>query len=278
MSGHLPTFLLVGAMKSGTTSLHEYLDVHPQICMAYPKEPNFFVSDSDMDLESYKSCFDGNATEYGEASTNYTKYPAFEGVPELIHDLLPDVKILYLVRDPVERAVSHYVHNRIHDRESDPIDEAFLPPEESHYIQTSRYYFQISRYLEYFSLDQVLIVQSEALRSRRAEVLARICDFLGVRTQFDASVVEDEYHTTSKKLDPGISSFLQESAIGRAVSSVGASILPQALIERGLDLFRTSVERPTLGDEARRQVVAYLESDVDALREIADNDFSEWAV
>lgn len=276
--GALPTFILIGAMKGGTTSLHQYLGAHPQICVSDPKEPDFFLQRNEKSLDWYKQCFSGDAQAYGEASTNYTKYPTFRGVPERMHQRLPDLKLLYLVRDPIERAVSHYVHNRVDGRETRSVDEAFRPVEESHYLQTSRYHFQLSQYLEHYSQEQVLVLESERLRAARMQVLRRIFSFLGVEPSVEASAFEEEYHATSGKLTPGASAFFQETRFGRALASAGRAMLPEVLLERGRALFRSDVERPTLRDPTRHRIRAYLQEDVDRLRARTGKDFSSWSI
>ena len=276
--GSLPTFILVGAMKCGTTSLHQYLGAHPEICVSDPKEPNFFLGRNEKGLDWYRQCFDEDAREYGEASTNYTKYPTFRGVPERMHDLLPEVKLLYLVRDPIERALSHYAHNRAAGREAQSVDDAFRPVEESHYLQTSRYHAQISRYLDHYPRERLLVVESERLRADRRAVLRTIFEFLEVAPEIDGTAFDEEYHTTSGKLRPGVSSFLQETALGRTLTSVGRALLPQTVLELGLDLVRSDVERPTLSDPTRHDVRAYLHDDVDRLRSLTGMAFGTWSL
>jgi hypothetical protein len=276
--GTLPTFILVGAMKCGTTSLHRYLGAHPQVCVSDPKEPDFFLRRNEKGLAWYKQCFREPAQAFGEASTNYTKYPAFRGVPERMHRLLPDVKLLYLVRDPIERAVSHYAHNRVAGRESQSVDEAFRPVDGSHYLQTSRYHFQLSQYLEHYPGERVLVIESERLRADRKSVLREVFSFLGVDPAVEASAFEEEYHTTSGKLKPGVSTFLQETQFGQFLTSVGKALLPQALRERGLSVFRSDVKRPTLSESARARVRAHLQNDVDQLRALTGKEFSGWSL
>jgi hypothetical protein len=277
-NGALPTFILIGAMKCGTTSLYHYLGAHPQICVSDPKEPDFFLRRNEKGLAWYKQCFQGSAQAYGEASTNYTKYPAFQGVPERMHRALPDLKLLYLVRDPIERAVSHYAHNRVDGRESQSIDEAFRPVEDSHYLQTSRYHFQLSQYLEHYSEEDVLVIESEQLRADRMQVLREIFAFLGVAQTVEGSAFEEEYHTTSGKLKPGVSTFLQETQFGQFLTSVGKALLPDVLLERGLEAFRTDIERPTLSESTRERMRAYLQPDVAQLRRLTGKDFASWSL
>lgn len=276
--GALPTFILIGAMKCGTTSLHQYLGAHPQICVSDPKEPDFFLRRNEHDRAWYTQCFQESAQAYGEASTNYTKYPAYRGVPERMHQLLPDLKLLYLVRDPIERAVSHYAHNRVDGRESDPVDEAFRPVEDSHYLQTSRYHFQLSQYLAHYPEERVLVIESERLRADRMSVLREVFSFLEVDPTVEASAFEEEYHTTSGKLTPGVSAFLQETRLGRFLTSAGKAFFPQALLERGLSVFRSDVERPTLPEPTRERMREYLQNDVDRLRALTGKDFDAWSI
>jgi len=276
--GAFPTFILIGAMKCRTTSLHQYLGAHPQICVSDPKEPDFFLRRNEYDRAWYKQCFREPAQAYGEASTSYTKYPAYRGVPERMHRLLPDLKLLYLVRDPIERAMSHYAHNRVAGRESNPVDEVFCPVEDSHYLQTSRYHFQLSQYLAHYPEERVLVIKSERLRADRMSVLREVFSFLGVDPAVEASAFEEEYHTTSGKLTPGVSAFLQETQFGRFLTSAGKALFPRALLERGLSVFRSDVERPTPSKMTWERVRAYLQPDVDRLRELTGKEFANWSL
>ena len=106
--GTLPTFLVIGSMKCGTTSLHDYLARHPDVFMSAVKEVNFFVLERTWDkgIDWYRAQFYGRYQVRGEASQNYTKRHEFEpGVAERIRSLLPNVKLIYIVRDPVARFV-----------------------------------------------------------------------------------------------------------------------------------------------------------------------------
>jgi len=114
----LPTFFIIGAPKAGTTSLHNYLCEHPEIQMSAVKEPNFFAPHLDPineprrvgSLDQYEQLFDPAVAVRGEASTPYSEYPLRQGVPERIHEQVPEAKFVYMVRDPVERTISHYNH------------------------------------------------------------------------------------------------------------------------------------------------------------------------
>jgi hypothetical protein len=185
----LPTFLVIGAMKAGTTSLYHYLRSHRQIFMPRVKELDFFAEAGNWNrgLDWYRRQFadaDG-ALARGEASTLYTKYPHHQGVPERIAAVLPEARLIYVVRNPIERMRSHYQHRVKIGAEADPPEVALF----SHptYLDCSRYGMQLERYLDHFPREQILVVTSEALRSDRQATVQQVYRFLGV----DADVVPD---------------------------------------------------------------------------------------
>ena len=200
----LPNFLVIGAMKAGTTSLHRYLQGHPQIYLpdrydeAGTTEFDFFTVAHNWHrgLDWYASHFaDADpAQAIGEVSPNYSKYPEHPGVPGRIHSVMPSVKLIYLIRDPIERMRSHYLHQVSKGRERRDIDAALS--EEPVYLDQSRYWMQIERYLEYFSPEQLLIFTTEDLRDRRAETLARVLAFIGVDSGWVSPNIDKVAHRT----------------------------------------------------------------------------------
>jgi len=109
----LPNLLVIGAAKCGTTALHRYLGLHPDIFMSKSKELGFFCSSENWDerLRWYESQF-GAARVRGESSPSYTNCPRNKGVPERMASLVPDARLIYLVRDPVDRVISQYRFGR----------------------------------------------------------------------------------------------------------------------------------------------------------------------
>lgn len=178
----LPTFLIIGAAKSGTTSLWEYLRRHPQVYVAPVKEPSFFVDEIAWrkGISWYEDLFaaGGAALARGEASPTYTMYPALEGVPARIFSIVPHVKLIYLVRDPIERMRSVYVHRLDRGDERRPIADALL--HDPTYVNVSRYALQLDQYLEHFSLSQFLFITSEDLREERSLTMTQVFEFIGV--------------------------------------------------------------------------------------------------
>ena len=108
----MPNLIIIGGLKCGTTSIHHYLGLHPEIQMSKPKELNFFVAELnwDLGLDWYASRFDDRFPVRGESSPHYTNLPRFTGVAERIREHCPDARLIYMVRDPIKRILSHWVH------------------------------------------------------------------------------------------------------------------------------------------------------------------------
>ncbi len=190
----LPTFVIAGAMRSGTTSLNGYLREHPDIVMSQPKEVHFFDVHYDKGLDWYSGHFDGAeaATAVGEATPDYLFDPQ---APGRIAATLPGAKILVMLRDPVDRAYSHYWHNVARDKERLTFAEAVAAepsrlaagPESRaiySYAERGRYLPQLRRLLDAFPDDRVLIQSFDELEDRPQAIYARTLAFLGVDTGF----------------------------------------------------------------------------------------------
>jgi len=197
----LPTFLVIGAMKAGTTSLFHYLRNHDQIFMSKIKELDFFVTESNWGrgLDWYRHQFSGagEALARGEASTLYTKYPQYDGVPARIAGVLPDVRMIYVVRDPIVRMRSHYEHRVKLGAESAPPEVALL--EDPTYLACSRYAMQLERYLDHFPREQILLVASENLRTDRRRTVQQVYEFLGVDAGRVPDVIGTEFYRTAER-------------------------------------------------------------------------------
>jgi hypothetical protein len=179
----LSEFLIVGAMKAGTTSLYADLATHPALFLPEEKEPVLLLSrETDAQVVQLYARLMRPAKpdqKRGEASTGYTKRPASDSCAARAARLLgPDLRILYMQRDPVERAISHYRHDFLEGTVTAPIDEALL--HDPKYVDYGCYDWQIAPWLAAFGPDRVLRLSFETYIADRAQVLTKVCSFLGV--------------------------------------------------------------------------------------------------
>jgi hypothetical protein len=275
----LPNFLIIGAAKAGTTSLHQYLRHHPQVFMPETKELSYFVEENNWNRGRgwYRQQFEGatTAVAIGEASPRYAMYPVYRGVPRRIAELLPGARLIYVVRDPIERMRSHYLDRLIYGVETEPIEQALLT--NPIYLNSSRYALQIEQYLEYFSREKLLIVRAEYLRHDRARIVRRILEFLGIEGDWHAPVLEREFHTTAERRMPRL--------LGRRILRSRArgifGRLPPLVRERLLGPFmfrRVATDRIAIPEGIRCQLADALRDDVRRLHRYVEDSFDGWGI
>jgi Sulfotransferase domain len=285
-----PTFLIIGAMKCGTTSLHHYLRLHPEIQIPLVKEPNYFSgppgrfpyplgSKRIETLVQYEDLFDSGVDVRGEASPNYALYPQRTGVPERIKETVPDAKLIYLVRDPVERAVSQYHLHVSTVGEQRPLREALgdLSDQYSPYTCPGFYAKQLDRYLEHFSQGKILIIDQADLLKERGGTLRRIFSFLEVDEFFDSPGFDEEMNAGR-----------DHRSFSKVVAfTAWARTTPLQRLPRGLRVFmRRSAENvmskpletPTLDVDLRERLVDLYAGDAARLRSMTGMRFASWSV
>lgn len=276
----LPNLVIIGAMKCGTTSLHYYLGLHPEISMSKQKELNFFIERKGWQkgLDWYQSQFSGHTKIRGEASPNYTCFTQFPGVPERMHSIIPEAKLIYLVRDPVERMIAHYIHQYSHGSESRNIEEALTDSNSNVYLERSLYYSQISRFLDYFDHSQILVLSAEDLRKDTSNSLKNIFKFLEVDINFETPHFKYQRHKSTRKR--------RKTALGESISNLwlmkNVKKIPQRFrwpIEE-LIYFPVSkpVTRPTINESTRHHLKKHLKQDIEEFRNITRCDFAYWSV
>lgn len=240
-----PNFFIIGAMKAGTTSLHQYLARHPQVFMCEPKEPGYF-SEPDAwarGVDWYLSLFAkaGDAKVIGESSTHYTKLPTKPGVPERIRDFNPEARFVYLMRDPLERMLSHYLH-MVRDlgpyAERRRLDRAVLGDPEL--LGISDYAMQLRPYFNVFGRDRVRCLTFEEMIADPAGVTEGILGWLGVTTPVPRDIFERRFNARPAEVRRATGRGLPN---GRSYSRPGAAIA--ALLPRALRRFAKG-----LGSEA----------------------------
>jgi hypothetical protein len=183
----LPDFVIIGAAKSATSLLANYLKRHPQVFFCPKKEPLFFAYERfyGQGFEPYRQLFAGARSDQlcGEASTDYTRYPQVTGVPERLAAANPRMKLIYIMRHPVDRAYSHYVHRYTKElHHNTPITRDFTEHVKSDpmCIDGSLYAVQLDQYLKYFPMASILPLATEDFRNDLGGTLARVYQFLGI--------------------------------------------------------------------------------------------------
>ena len=295
MTGRKPDFIIVGAAKSGTTSLHRYLTRHPSIFMCTPKEPSYFAFDERFEKgpDWYLSLFSGALENQlcGEASTNYTNWPLYPHTAERMHTLLPDIKLIYIMRHPVNRAYSHYLQLISNIRVEDA-SFAFTDTFEQHIkiddsvIQSSNYILQIDRFIKYYPRDRFLFLFFEEFINDPQATLSAITDFLQIDKKIDLmadGIVKENLN--KNKEDWVIRSRLM--APFKAIPGAGmlAKILPQEFrdgmykILRKLPLrkkIETAFIPPQMLPETRTNLLAFFRTPNRQLAEFLGKDLSHW--
>lgn len=179
-----PDFFIIGAAKSGTTSIYKCLEMHPDLIMSSIKEPEFFSDDKvfDKGLEWYSSLFELKKKEQicGEASTTYSRYPHTPDVPSRIKNYISNPKFVYIIRNPIERTYSHYCHH-MRLGVTKTFEQALKDDEI--YVNCSLYAEQIKQYLLYFPMESILVLLFEDFIKDRDAFLGKIQSFLGLEVQ-----------------------------------------------------------------------------------------------
>ncbi len=197
-----PNLFIIGSMKSGTGYLHTLLASHPSIVMSDPKEPCAFVEPEQLrplfrwawdqgywrDWERYLQLFESGrgAKVAGEGSVYYTHLPLATGVPKRLHQFNPNSRLLYVMRDPIERAISHYWHQVRWHGEHRSLSSAIK--NDPRYQDVSNYAMQLTPYFELFAREQIKTLTFEELTNRTESTITDIFRWLKVdrSTAFEA--------------------------------------------------------------------------------------------
>lgn len=259
----LPDFIIIGAMKAATSTVYRQLAAQRGIFMAEPKEPNFF-SDAErwaLGLDWYRGLFaiaePGDLC--GEASTHYTKLPTFpEALPRL-RAALPDVRLVYMMRHPVDRLISHFSHGWLERSIDVPIDMAIETHPEL--IDYGRYAMQITPWLDAFGPEAILPVFAERLAAFPENELGRICRHIGYERQYVRADIGAQNVSGERLRDAPWRDILVHNAI---VTPIRRTLIPQSVrdwVKRQWQM----AERPALGSAAQRKAVETFDRDLGEL-------------
>lgn len=289
----MPNFLIIGAPRSGTTSLHFYLKQHPQVFMSKMKELRFFAfegktlsfsgpcdavvnQESITTLESYQAQFQKvtNEIAIGESSPIYLWWPT--DVPDRIYHHLPDVKLIAIFRNPIDRAYSDFLNMRQLGWEPVPDFAKALREEENriqqgwgpfyHYQKKGFYYANLERFFQKFDREKIRLYLYEDLRKDTANLVGDLFRFLGVDDTFMPDV-EKVYNASNR---------IPKTFYGRVLNKLSKYDLLKPLhpaIERAK---KQELASPPLALEIRKQLVETYREDILHFQDLINRDLSEW--
>ena len=184
----LVDFIGIGGMKCATTTLYTTLEVHPNVIVTKHKEANFFNKTINDDrIAWYDNQFDRRLGVRCDITPAYTKRHLFPDTAENMHRLVPSAKLIYLVRDPVARAVSHVHHNILRDRvRTKELADIFT--KNDNYQLCSAYHYQLEPFLKYYPRESIMVVSFEEFVRNFAGTIERITEFMGLDGQVDLSL------------------------------------------------------------------------------------------
>lgn len=282
----LPNLFVIGSMKSGTTSLHNYLDAHPEIAMSENKEPGYFVEELTWNRgeQWYRGLFaDSERYKYrGESSTFYTKQPQFMGVPERIARTCPDARLIYVMRDPFERIVSQYLHNvRGHHAEAERRSLLRAATADSYYVAFGHYARQLRAYFAAFGRDAVYTLTFESLLRNPQANLDGIFQWLGLQSHSIGAALEQAHNQRpSRIVQVAGSGALNKLAYSKVWSRLSPLVpdevkrFARSLAYKQIDESKTSREAA----ELRVRLRDLLRAQVDELCGLLGREFPEWAL
>lgn len=280
----LPDFLLIGAAKSGTTTLYDHLATHDQVRMASLKSPCYFSDDSQYAKGQswYASLFEGAESDRkcGEVSTSCTLWPKHPGVPERIHRANPDVRLIYIMRDPVKRAESLYKYRM--RRAVTATFEEDLEAKWADYVDAGLYTQQIEQYLKVFPRESLLLLLFDDLKADPKGVLDQVQSFIGVEardlTQSDigAANVGTERRLrqrTTRRLRriPGVAAALDAAPASwrkAAFNTFQRTPLARRIVKAS--------EPPPMKEETRQRLIEIFREPNQRLAEMLGRDLSHW--
>lgn len=277
----LPNLVVVGATKAGTTSMHNYLAVHPEISASAEKEMRFFQDPRCSEwIGEYQAHFATGTRFRLESTPFYSKAPCYPGVVGRMADLVPDARIIYLVRDPVDRIIAEYVELVQWNAASRSIEEELADPDEptNGLVASSRYATQLSLYLERFAKSQVLVLDLADLATDLSAAMDRVFTFLDLAP---LSLPAEEYGRFNtleeKRALPGWLMALRRGPLVRAVRRLPAGprlFVSQAAWRRTGAL----IERPVLSEATEAALRESLQPEVDRLRALTGMEFATWSL
>ena len=256
-----PDFMIIGGMKCATSTLHEQLALQPGIVMSEPKEPYFFSNDEEYakGMQWYLSLFKdaSNGDLCGESSTHYTKLPTYPQTVERINKHCPNAKFIYVMRHPIDRLISQYIHEWTMRVISVDINTAVDQYREL--IDYSRYTMQLEPYFETFGSDRVLPVFFERMLKYPQQELERVCQFIGYSGQAQWDFELDARNVSTQRLRTSAwRDFLTETP---GLRELRRWFVPKSFRD-WVKTFWTMKQKPTLASEQIEKLEVIFDQDL----------------
>jgi len=248
--------------------------------MSGEKELRFFLGREEWQrgVDWYAARFDAARPVRGESTVGYSAYPRHQNVPERMHALIPDAKLIYLVRDPIARIISDYTQRYSDRRESRPLEQAVETLEGNDLVERSRYARQLERYLPYYPMERIRVVDSGSLRHDRRTVMRDLFQFLGVDPNFTSDRLDQVHHESRFKRRKGRLAAL----LRRVAASRPAHVVPPHIRRRiGYVVYRPFTRAfvvPPLAPATHARLEAFFAPEVARLRELTGLPLSDWSV
>jgi hypothetical protein len=277
----LPDFIIGGAPKSGTTALFNYVDQHPEVHTSTPKEPNFFANYHETrswgrsyTLDEYKRLFvpEDPGQVAGEGSTCYLNHA--EHVSPLMAEIVPDVQLLFLLRNPIDRAYSDYWYHLSRGNLPSRRPFSWYTHDPDHWIfdGSTSYVSGLKRFYDHFDRSQILVLLTDDLKRSRRDVFERACRHIGVDpgVEIDLSV---RHNVTRYPRSPRLL-----RAVGRLAPGLSrwASGVPVLRPLRSRLLFSAQAPKPPMRPADRDRLAERYADAIDELSRLIDRDLSFW--
>lgn len=257
-----PNFLVIGAPKCATTALCHYLSEHPEVFFSLPKETFFFAYEEEYSkgLDFYEAIFDGVKDEkaIGEGTTVYAQTATFPKMFDRITSYLPKAKIIYMVREPLERIQSHWVEMYSQGLTMEPFNKAVL--DDIQYVDASSYYAQYTKYKSFYGAENIQVIFYEDYKKDPSKVLADCFEFLGVDPEFKVQGAEKPRYTSEgKRRDLPITNFLRRKLPGFYHLR---NLAPKSIREFVKSSLKAPIgEKPSWDEEVKQTVIDRLQDD-----------------
>lgn len=293
----LPNFICPGAQKAATTFLFNLLKQHPSIYFPHCKETHYFDNPEHYrkGLDFYEDAYFAQVNQESIVGEITPEYIYFENVPGRIYtDIGPEIKFVFIFRNPVDRAYSQYwgevsrgIENKSFEEaislESQRLEKGYFEKAHFSYIDRGFYSRQLERYLKYFDKQQMKFILFQDLIGNTEKTLEDVLDFFGVNTSYEIDLEVFENPTGMPKFK-SLHFLFEKLPENQMIKKIGRFIFPSIKIRDYIGKFRTFIlqknrqefEKPDMEQELRRNLINLYSEDINKLQSIIERDLSSW--